>query len=113
MLLLLFMVTKFTLARFQTNIGCMMKKQTSVKNGKHFVVLLNGVSVTKTLTPMKGVYKMTFDELMNIRHYLVAASTRLITLEMKCGINTFDQWKRFSDSWDIVRAYMTAHPELP
>lgn len=56
---------------------------------------------------------MTFDELMNIRHYLVAASTRLTTLSEKCDISTFDQWKRFSDSWDIVRAYMTAHPELP
>lgn len=62
---------------------------------------------------MKGVYKMTFDELMNIRLYLVSASKRLTAIEHNCGISTFDQWQRFSDSWYIVREFMLAHPELP
>lgn len=56
---------------------------------------------------------MTFNELMNIRTYLVSASKRLTSLESKCGISTFNQWKRFGDSWEIVKAYMDAHPELP
>ena len=56
---------------------------------------------------------MTFNELMDIREYLVSASKRLTALTKECGIATYDQWKRFDDSWNIVRAYMTAHPELP
>lgn len=56
---------------------------------------------------------MTFDELMNIRKYLVSASRRLTALEYHCGISTFDQWQRFGDSWGIVREYMSDHPELP
>lgn len=55
---------------------------------------------------------MTFNELMNIRRYLVAASTRLTALERDCGISTIEQWLRFGESWDIVKAYMDVHPEL-
>ena len=55
---------------------------------------------------------MTFNELMDIRRYLVSASRRLTALSKDCGIETFDQWKRFGDSWSIVREYMNAHPEL-
>jgi hypothetical protein len=62
---------------------------------------------------MKGGQEMTFNELMNIRKYLVSASKRLTALSMNCGIETYDQWKRFDDSWNIVREYMNAHPELP
>lgn len=56
---------------------------------------------------------MTFDELLSLRKYLVAAATRLTTLESKCGINTYCQWQRFGDSWCIVRDFMQAHQELP
>lgn len=56
---------------------------------------------------------MTFNELMDIRRYLVSASKRLTALERECGIRTHDQWERFNDSWYAVHDYMNAHPELP
>ena len=74
------------------------------------IAIVSGICYTLT---MKGVYKMTFDELMKLREYLVSASKRLTALQYKCGIGTFDQWQRFRDSWYIVREFMLAHPELP
>jgi len=56
---------------------------------------------------------MTFNELLNLRKYLNSASIRLTQLEMEYGISTFDQWERFNKSWDLVKAYMDSHPELP
>lgn len=59
---------------------------------------------------------MTFNELLDIRKYLVSASIRLTNLDRYCGFDTFDttdQWIRFGESWSVVKAFMDAHPELP
>ena len=56
---------------------------------------------------------MTFYELLDVRKYLNHSCIRLTQLELQCGIKTFDQWKRASECWDIVKAYMDSHPELP
>lgn len=56
---------------------------------------------------------MTFNELMDIRRYLVSANQRLTALSMKCDIENTDTWIRNGEAWDVVKAYMDAHPELP
>jgi len=64
-----------------------------------------------TLT-MKGVYKMTFSELINIRIYTCDARNRLEDLR-KAGIITSrdynDSCDRFHETHVIVEQYMDAH----
>lgn len=67
----------------------------------------------RTIEELESKHEMTFNELLKLRKYINYSCIRLTQLESKCGIKTYDQWKMASDCWDLVKAYMDSHPELP